>query len=346
MSSFSFCCLCILLCFHPTAASRSPSLIIQGQSASSINHTSPSLAAQATIIAGESVPYNTFQYTVSLRRDESSATFCGGTLIADEYVLTAAHCALERNIQYVVIGDVSNRAVVDTPARRVFGVRDVWVHPQYEEAFLNLLLYDAAIIRLNRPVRDVPVLALYLGEVGSQDTDDDDVAGQIALISGWGCTDIPTDNSGACPGRVPQTLQYTSTEIVTNEACIKTILGADPTLPPTLVKLGPSVMCTQSFNNQSTCFGDSGGPLVVKTMDNVEGVLVGITSWGFQCGSNDLPFGFGRVSAFREFIDAHVTGQSWTSSLMGDVPDSAPRELEANSGFLVLTVAFCIQLLL
>ena len=58
------------------------------------------------------------------------------------------------------------------------------------------------------------------------------------------------------------------------------------------------MMCASGSNGQDACFGDSGGPLY----DEIEGVLVGIVSFGRGCGDINFPGGYTRISAMVRLI--------------------------------------------
>lgn len=101
--------------------------------------------SQSRIVGGENAEANSWSWTVQFRIF-GTASFCGGTLISDQWVLTAAHCVDEMRIFSIHIG-VHNSSqmspAIRTPAQ-------IFVHPDYVRP--PLYINDIALIRLNSPV--------------------------------------------------------------------------------------------------------------------------------------------------------------------------------------------------
>lgn len=162
--------------------------------------------------------------------------FCGGSLIARSWVVSAEHC-----MSRVVPGETRVRiGSVDRTAGGSFvGVKRVVSHPQFDPAKPG---YDVALIELDQAVPQRPIpIAPWAGGVGTD-----------TRIIGWGVTcdrDLVTDP--VCR-QAPKMLQELDTSIVADERCSP----FDPRRE----------LCTAARDGQARmgCFGDSGGPQVRK----------------------------------------------------------------------------------
>lgn len=213
----------------------------------------PASAAPPADETGPITPYvvggrdatQVYSFMASLQRPDGSH-FCGGSLIAKRWVVSAAHCA-----PYVVPGQTKVRiGSLDRTAGGSFvGVTRVVSHPQYDP---NKPGYDIALIELDQAVRQQPIpIAPRAGGPGT-----------ATRVMGWGVTcDRDLVNDPTCRQSSPKVLQELDTQLVPDERCNV----VDPTTGT--VFFDPQrELCTASRDNQArmACFGDSGGPQVKK----------------------------------------------------------------------------------
>lgn len=222
------------------------------------------------IVGGKDADSYEFPYQVSLRYLDT-VHICGGALVSERHVLSAAHCVCE--IFEEPYDDLS--VVTGTNSVRDGGefheVENVRCHPDYIFGAKDSWTHDIVVITLRdnvtsniaqRPI-DLPTF---------------DVPENVTtILSGWG-----RHNSH---GTLSDTLQKVTLTTISNEDCQKyynnTIL--------------PSQMCTFEREGIGACKGDSGSPLTYNDH------LVGIFSWTRPCaiGSPDV---YTRVYRFMDFI--------------------------------------------
>ncbi|OAD59342.1 Serine proteinase stubble [Eufriesea mexicana] len=210
--------------------------------------------------------------------------FCGGSLIDDKHVLTAAHCVANMNSWDVArltvrLGDYNIKTNLEVRhiERRV---KRVVRH----RGFNSRTLYnDIALLTLNEPVPFTKQIRPICLPSGSQL-----YSGKIATVIGWG--------SLRESGPQPAILQEVSIPIWSNSEC-KSKYGA--AAPGGIVD---SFLCAGRAAKDS-CSGDSGGPLMVN---DGRWTQVGIVSWGIGCGKGQYPGVYTRVTHFLPWISKNL----------------------------------------
>nr|XP_033323606.1 transmembrane protease serine 9-like [Megalopta genalis] len=228
---------------------------------------------ESQIVGGHDAPAGKFPYQVSLK--ENGRHFCGGSIVNNHYILTAAHCVVGiKNLKHITV----QAGTTHLNARgHVHTVEKITHHPNYNSA---KLVNDVAVIRVHKPIafnKMVKAIKLATSKVAT---------GAKVVLSGWGRT--------RAGGSIPNNLQEIDLKVVSQARCKKAHTN-----------VRDSHICTLTRHGQGACNGDSGGPLVHN------GVQVGIVSYGHPCGVG-YPDVFTRVSSFvpwirRQFIGSNLS---------------------------------------
>merc|ERR1712088_943755 len=240
------------------------------------------------ILYGNETDVNEYPWQVSMWIDRSH--FCGGTLISDEWIATAAHCV---DLQYrrhfdritVSLGDHNVQTYDDT--KNVFRkLKRIVRSPQYDNNFIN---GDMALLQLEKKV----TFSDTIRPACLPDDPSETYGYKSGIISGWGYTEVT---------KILKPRPLTSD--VLREAEIY-ILPQDLCIEFSPFPITDRMVCTFKgpLGVESTCQGDSGGPLVVNTAENRH-VLVGATSFGVSTCEGPYPAMFTRITAHLSFIHA------------------------------------------
>jgi len=242
------------------------------------------------IIGGQPIESDEYPWVVALARNEEDSLFqrqfCGATVIADTWVLTAAHCLY--NSRGVVISNSEFRVAINTIDLQETNVEEllvtnIYLHPEYDHR-ANNPHSDLALIELATSSGITPV------KLSTKATAE--LIGLQATVIGWGATDI-TDASDPT---FPSVSRSVDVPIVSMEVCNAPISYNDA--------IYQNQLCAgYAAGGRDSCVGDSGGPLVVAFEGEFQ--QVGVVSFGYGCAEpnfygiyTDIPYFIGWINQY------------------------------------------------
>lgn len=288
--------------------------------------------AGAKVIGGEVAADGAWPWQVALlvagEPVSTDSQFCGGSIVLDQWVLTAAHCVVmdqyDGSSFQLLPTDISILVGTNVlaPGRGdLIPVEAIFSHPSYERGQFD---YDIALIKLARaprvPYQTIEVPDAEYGDILNQQ-------GVTTIVTGWGLQE------GARPAAE---LRQAQIQVLDRELCNVAMLevfaqdAADgfvyaaqtlnvaeedayaiwdqlvASAPP---PLSENMICSGTFEGGKTsCNGDSGGPLVVP-LDGGGYIQAGIVSWGLSgmqgmgCEETALFSAYTNISAFVPWLN-------------------------------------------
>jgi len=231
----------------------------------------------AHIVGGVPANEGDFPYIVSLQRISGGSHFCGGSLLNENTVLSAAHCASGQNPTTIQIRAGS---LDRTTGGVVAKIASIKIHPNFSSSTLDS---DVSIWKLATPIPANGTIGFATLPVAGSDP----TPGELTTTAGWGTT-----SSGG--GSLPTKLLKVDVPIVARTECRANYTDIGPVTETMICASFPE-------GGKDSCQGDSGGPIVDQAK-----TLIGTVSWGQGCALPGKPGVYGRVSALLDFINANL----------------------------------------
>ena len=268
------------------------------------------------VMGGCAVSIRDFPWMVSISQAQAPDRFaghiCGGSVIADRWVLTAAHC-----VEMVDPTAPRGLAVYSGSASLSGGgalhdVETVYIHPGYSGMGQD----DIALVETARPMGIAPVRRATEATAPELEA-----VGLTTVLTGWGLT--PPEHIAR--GRGPLTAAERGSDAAPADwDTSPALLGASvPVVDPALCgQPGSDRIVCAGFETAvaDACRGDSGGPL--HGIDAEGYVQVGLVSGGNYCHQDGAHWGsYSRVAAYADWIDATLAGETDPYAFVGAGPD-------------------------
>ncbi|XP_049749471.1 trypsin-like [Elephas maximus indicus] len=227
------------------------------------------IADDERIVGGYTCQKNSLPYQVSL--NSVGNHFCGGSLISDQWVVSAAHC-YKPQIQ-VRLGEHNIKVLEGT--EQFINATKIILHPKYNSTEYD---NDIMLIKLSSPA----TINSWVSNVSLPTSCA--AAHTQCLTSGWGNTKIIGSN-------YPDLLQCLEAPILSDFVCHIAYPG----------RITSNMICVGFLKGgKDSCQGDSGGPVVCN------GELQGIVSWGYGCALIGKPGVYTKVCNYVSWIQETI----------------------------------------
>nr|XP_046258874.1 tissue-type plasminogen activator-like [Scatophagus argus] len=250
------------------------------------------------IVGGSFTPIESHPWVAAIYQQDSF--LCGGSLISPCWVVTAAHCFED--------GDVNNKKHLsvylgktainetDPDKEQRFTVEKLIIHQQYNSSYNN----DIALLKIKSrsggcAVKSASARVVCLPPLHTQ------------LPAGFQCSVAGFGKENHMAWRYSQYLKQTKVKLISETTC-----KSDSYYGHLITK---NMLCAGSPDwTTDACNGDSGGPLVCEMSGRM--FLFGVVSWGDGCAAKNKPGVYTQVTNYNKWIEAKTGLSKYTKGSM------------------------------
>ncbi|KAM5151674.1 serine protease 33-like [Mantella aurantiaca] len=274
-----------------------PAILLMNIVSSSGSSSCGVVGPSSRIVGGSDSVIGEWPWQVSLQYLGSHT--CGGSLISQRWVMSAAHCFLRsHNPQdYRILVGVSQLSVVSAHEVRC-GVEAVITHPQYSSPGSR---GDIALLKTTSAIN----FTRYITPVCLPAASATFPCGMECWVTGWGATSTGVSLS------YPETLQKVMTPLIDHVTCDQMYHMGSGESSDSVIVHSDEICSGYPQGRRDSCQGDSGGPLVC----NIDGVWyqAGIVSWGEECALPYRPGVYTLVTAYQLWMEEEVPELEFTN---------------------------------
>jgi len=244
-----------------------------------------SLASRRPYIVGGHDVTAPGKYPWQISLEKSGKHLCGGAIISDSWILTAAHCLVKYDPSaFTVVVGQHDRLGKKTGQPKIHAIAQIIQHEGWSNELMNKdkEAKDIALIKLQKAI---DLTSPYAAVVPLAEEGSDFEGNQDCVITGWGKLGFLQ--------KMPDVLQEAQADVWNQEKCVFWMGDM----------IQENHVCVGTQHKTGSCQGDSGGPLVCKTGDHY--TLAGVTSFGIATCPTSSPSAYSRVSFFRGWIKKH-----------------------------------------
>lgn len=255
------------------------------------------------IVGGHEAPKDKYKFVVSLHSgyvsgndNDKNNQFCGGSLIAPGYVLTAAHCFDQSRGSYSDLAAgtyvrIANHDLTEDDATcgDEIGVEEIIIHENYDDfSTVN----DIAILKLSWAYTKCPAVIAAVATIATQAP----AVGTMLTVAGWGR--LYDEESDSKPIPLPNP-DFPNVLMEVDVAKIGD-LSCSATYGLTTAESSVMFCAGNQGGGQDSCQGDSGGPIFIWV--NNKATQVGIVSHGISCADSSYPGVYTKAWSYNQWV--------------------------------------------
>ncbi len=226
------------------------------------------------IIGGVESVANSYPWIVSLQTQDGEH-FCGASLIAPDWVMTAAHCVEEESPSMIKAVISEYDLTQSEPSEQVRQIKQIVSHDEYGDD------HDIALLQLNEAVTHQIISRASPEQLEAI------AAGTPLKVMGWGNRQVDGED-------FPNVLHEVTVNKTQQAECAEAYEQIGTEITSNMICAGVP------GGGKDSCQGDSGGPLVMQ-YDN-QWLQLGIVSFGEGCAMPDFKGVYTNVAAYQDWI--------------------------------------------